>query len=106
VLEAASAVAAKLGIRHSTFQIELEGSAEVEACLRFNEHVDECSLSLQDPDTTMEALFTVARPLGSRTPGAPTPKPDDEECGGGHGHSHAGGGHGHSHAGGGHGHAH
>ena len=106
VLEAASAVAAKLGIRHSTFQIELESSAEVDACLRFNEHVDECSLSLQDPDTTMEALFTVARPLGSRTPGAPTPKPDDEECGGGHGHSHAGGGHGHSHAGGNHGHAH
>ena len=121
-LEAASAVAAKLGIKHSTFQIELEGSSEVDACLRFNDHVDECSLSLQDPDTRMESLFVIARPLGSRSPSAAAATPKlaagaGEECSGGggdHGHSHAhghahggGAGHGHAHGGGGgHGHAH
>ena len=102
VLDAASALAAKLDIRHSTFQIEIEGSAEIDSCLRFNDHVDECSLSLQDPDTRMESIFTVARPLGSRSPGAAllTPRPtgaEDESGGDHHGHSHAGGGHGHAH---------
>jgi len=120
-LEAASALAARLAIKHSTFQIELEGSAEVDACLRFNDHVDECSLSLQDPDTRLTSIFTVARPLGARS-GSATPTPSagqlgKDECGGhahaggagGHGHAHAAGSadHGHSHAGGGgHGHAH
>ena len=108
---AASAAAARFGIRHSTFQVELEGSGDVETCERYNDHVDECSLSLQDPDTSLPSLFVIERPAGSRSgssgttpkaPGVVLALAADH-----HGHAHGpGGDHGHSHAGGSHGHAH
>ena len=117
-LEAASALAAKLGIRHSTLQVELASSTDVASCLRFNEHVDECALTLQDPDSPRPSLFLVERPGGSDGAAAgrrlallsPPASHRVAECSGddgdhsGYAHAHAG--HWHAHPSSGHGHAH
>jgi len=65
---AAQQIAARHGIGHSTIQTERCGTADVQACYDFNEHIDACALDLNDVAAT----------------------------GGKHSHSHGGGGkHGH-----------
>jgi hypothetical protein len=106
-LSAAGDVANKAGIFHCTLQVELEAGGDVDTCLRHNEHVDECSLTLQDPDTRLVSLFVVERPLAHmssarrETLKAALADGSSASCGHDHGHDH-----GHSHGGDDHGHAH
>jgi zinc transporter 2 len=110
-LSAAGDLANKAGIFHCTLQVELEASGDVDTCLRHNEHVDECSLTLQDPDTRLVSLFVIERPLAHtssarrETLKAALADGASASCGHDHGHDH-GHNHGHDHGGNDHGHSH
>ena len=64
-LKAASEIAEKYAVKHSTFQIESDSSEEHNVCLKYNEHVDECAIAMQDPESRSVSLFYIERPGGS-----------------------------------------
>jgi solute carrier family 30 (zinc transporter), member 2 len=104
-LQAASGIAEKYAVKHSTFQIETDNSEEHNICLKYNEHVDECAIAMQDPESRSVSLFYIERPGGTvkaksdrmLLKSSSISVSTEAECDDHHGHSHDHGHHGHAH---------